>query len=236
MTISICDDNRSGRERLEELVSQYKKERGLPKLNILNYDSPRKLAADLSRVESDAYLLDIMFHNGSGIELEKEIRQYYRNNPIIFVSSPVRGVRNVSSVCALRYYVRPHELFEMLDHTLELKQTVRAPIYSLNTTRGKQQILFSDIMYVERSAQVLLLTTSNGRVHESVTLRESFASKVKPLLADDRFTQTHVSFLVNMDAIETYHKDEIVMRDGHRIPISRKFIPIVKEKYAAYFC
>lgn len=234
MTISICDDNRGERERLKELVSQYKRERGIPKLDILNYDSPGKLAADLSRVESDAYLLDIVFHNGN--ELEDKIRQHYRNNPIIFVSSPARSVRNMSSFCAVRYYVKPHELFEMLDHTLDLKQTVRAPIYSLNTTKGRQQILFNDIMYVERSAQVLLLTTSNGRVHESVTLRESFASKVKPLLEDPRFTQTHVSFLVNMDAIETYHKDEIVMRDGHRIPISRKFIPIVKEKYATYFC
>lgn len=236
MTISICDDSRGGREKLGELVSQYKKERGISKLTILDYDSPIKLAADLSRVESDAYLLDIMFKNGNGIELAKEIRQYYHSNPIIFISSPTKPVRNMLNVYATRYYMRPHELFEMLDHTLEIRQAKRSPVYSLNTTKGKQQIYFSDIMYVERSAQVLLLTTLNGRVHESVTLRESFASKVGPLLADERFTQTHVSFLVNMDAIDRYHKNEIIMRDGHRIPISRKFIPIVKEKYAAHFC
>lgn len=235
MTISICDDNRHGREKLGELVSQYKRERGISKLDIRNYDSPLKLAADLSKVESDAYLLDIMFNNGSGMELAKEIRQYYHNNPIIFVSSPTKSVRNALNVYAMRYYMKPNELFEMLDYTLEIKQTKRIPIYSLNTTEGKQQIHFKDIMYVERSAQVILLTTSNGRVHESVTLRESFASKVKPLLEDERFTQTHVSFLVNLNAIDTYHKDEIIMRDGRRIPISRKFIPIVKEKYSAYF-
>ena len=56
------------------------------------------------------------------------------------------------------------------------------------------------------------------------------------LLEDARFTQTHVSFLVNIDAVDRYQKNQMIMRDGRCIPISRKYIPAVKEKYNAYCC
>lgn len=233
MTISICNKNHAGRS-LKQLVLQYKKERGLTMLNILNYDSPGKLEADLGRVESDAYLLDLMFPGMSGIDLAKKIRKHDGCNPIIFVSVPARETCSASDAYAMRYYVKPLELYELLDHTLKLERRKGKDVYSLNTSEGRQSIRFGEIMYVERIAQAMLITTVGGRSYESVTLRESFTSKVALLLEDERFTQTHVSYLVNMDAVAMYQKNQMIMRDGRCIPISRKYVPAVKEKYRAY--
>lgn len=52
MTIRICNRNRAGRERLEQLVTRYKNERGLSTLKIFSYDSPGKLEADHNFSES----------------------------------------------------------------------------------------------------------------------------------------------------------------------------------------
>ena len=90
-------------------------------------------------------------------------------------------------------------------------------------------------MYVERKNQALHITTNTGKVYESVTLRESFAGKLRPLLEDERFVQTHVSFVVNMDAVDVCRKDQIIMQDGRMIPISRNFSASVKERYLSYF-
>ena len=219
-----------------KLVSQYKKERNLTALKILNYDSPGKLEADLGKVESDAYFLDIMFSGMSGVDLAKKIRRYDACNPIVFLTPATRNVYRVSSAYAIRYFVKPVELYDLLDDSLKAGKAHGNSFYSLNTVEGRQSICFAEIMYVERIAQAILVTTVGGRTYESVTLRESFASKVRLLLADERFMQTHVSYLVNIDAIDRYQKNQIIMRDGRCIPISRKYIPVVKEKYNAYCC
>ena len=238
MIVSICDDNSIGREVLRELVLEYQRQREISDLKILEYDSPVVLAKDLDRIESDIYLLDIMFPDGNGIELAREIRLRYHHNPIIFITSSKEDTIDAFNVFALRYFikpVRPKPFFETMDYAVERLKVDAPKYYMINTIEGKQKLRFSSIMYVERKSQVLHITTNSGKVYESVTLRESFSSKLKPLLEDDRFVQTHVSFVVNLDAVDVYRKDQMIMQDGRIIPISRNFSTGVKERYLSYF-
>lgn len=238
MLVSICDDNEIGREILRELLVQYQKQRGIGKLDIVEYASPMELQNDLEHVESDIYLLDIIFPDGNGIELAKEIRLRYHQNPIIFITSSKKDTLNAFNVFALQYFVkpvRPKPFFETLDYAIAGLRADLPKFFMINTTEGKQRLRFSTIMYVERKNQVLLITTNTGKVYESVTLRESFANKLEPLLEEDRFIQTHVSFVINLDAVDTYKKDVIVMQDGKEIPISRNFSAQVKERWLSYY-
>lgn len=238
MIVSICDDNSIGRDVLRTLLMEYQRQRGISDIEILEYDSPVMLGRDLDRVESDVYLLDIIFPDGNGIELAKEIRLRYHHNPIIFITSSEEDTMNAFNVFALRYFVkpvRPKPFFETMDYAVARLKTDAPKYFVINTTEGKQKLRFSSIMYVERKNQNLHITTNTGKVYESVTLRESFASKLSPLLAEDRFVQTHVSFVVNLDAVDTYRKDQMIMQDGRCIPISRSFSTNVKERYLSYF-
>lgn len=239
MIVSICDDNSIGREVLRELLLEYKRQREISDLEILEYDSPVALARDLDRVESDVYLLDIIFPDGNGIDLAREIRLRYHHNPIIFITSSQKDTLNAFNVFALRYFVkpvRPKPFFETLDYAVGRLQESAPKYFMINTTEGKQRLRFSTIMYVERKNQVLHITMNTGKVYESVTLREAFANKLRPLLEDDRFVQTHVSFVVNLDAVDAYRKDHMIMQDGRNIPISRTYNTSVKERYLSYFC
>ena len=223
---------------MRELVLEYQRQREISDLKILEYDSPVVLAKDLDRIESDIYLLDIMFPDGNGIELAREIRLRYHHNPIIFITSSKEDTIDAFNVFALRYFikpVRPKPFFETMDYAVERLKVDAPKYYMINTIEGKQKLRFSSIMYVERKSQVLHITTNSGKVYESVTLRESFSSKLKPLLEDDRFVQTHVSFVVNLDAVDVYRKDQMIMQDGRIIPISRNFSTGVKERYLSYF-
>ena len=146
---------------------------------------------------------------------------------------------NAFNVFALRYFVkpvRPKPFFETMDYAVARLKGDAPKYFMINTTEGKQKLRFSTVMYVERKNQVMHITMNTGKVYESVTLRESFASKLGPLLADDRFVQTHVSFVVNLDAVDVYRKDHMIMQDGRQIPISRNFSTTVKERYLSYFC
>ncbi|MCI7131188.1 MAG: LytTR family DNA-binding domain-containing protein [Lachnospiraceae bacterium] len=239
MIVSICDDNAIGREVLRALLLEYKKQREITDLKILEYDSPVALEKDLDHIESDLYLLDIFFPDGNGIELAREIRLRYHQNPIVFITSSEGDTMNAFNVFALRYFVkpvRPRPFFETLDYAVARMKADPVKYFMVNTIEGKQKLRFSSIMYVERKNQVLHITTNTGKVYESVTLRESFANKLQPLLAEDRFVQTHVSFVVNLDAVDVYQKDQMTMQDGRHIPISRNFSTIVKERYLSYFC
>ena len=146
---------------------------------------------------------------------------------------------NAFNVFALRYFVkpvRPKPFFETMDYAVGRLQEDAPKYFMINTTEGKQRLRFSSIMYVERKNQVLHITMNTGKVYESVTLREAFASKLRPLLEDDRFVQTHVSFVVNLDAVDAYKKDLMIMQDGKEIPISRNFSTRVKEQWLSYYC
>ncbi len=239
MIVSICDDNEIGREILKELLWEYQRHRDIETLEIMEYDSPLALIKDLDRVESDVYLLDIMFPDGNGIELAKEIRLRYHHNPIIFITSSKEDTMKAFTVYALRYFVKPisqSTFFETMDYVCTMLYESGAPKYFLiNTTEGRQRLRFSSIMYVERKNQSVLLTTNSGKIYESVTIRESFSNKLGPLLEDGRFVQTHVSFVVNLDSLDLYGKNYLTMQDGRRIPVSRNFYIDAKEKICAYF-
>ena len=239
MIVSICDDNAIGRDVLRALLLEYQKQRKIDDLNVMEYDSPVALAKDLDRIESDVYLLDILFPDGNGIELAREIRLRYHHNPIIFITSSKEDTLNAFNVFALRYFVkpvRPKPFFETMDYAVARLMEDAPKYFMINTIEGKQKLRFSSVMYVERKNQNLPITTNTGKVYESVTLRESFSSRLAPLQADDRFVQTHVSFVVNLDAVDVYQKDQMVMQDGRQIPISRNFSTAVKERYLSYFC
>lgn len=238
MIVSICDDNSIGRDVLHALVLEYQKRREISDLKILEYDSPVALAKDLDRIESDVYLLDIIFPDGNGIELAREIRLRYHHNPIIFITSSKEDTLNAFKVYALCYFVKPvhpKEFFETMDYAVAQMSENARKYFLVNTIEGKQRLRFSSMMYVERKGQSMHITMNSGKVYESVTLREAFASKLKPLLEDERFVQTHVSFVVNLDAVDVCQKDQIIMQDGRQIPISRSFSSSFKERYLSYF-
>ncbi len=238
MIISICDDNLIGREFVRTVVLHYKKMREIGELKLLEYTSPKQLERDLDAVESDVYILDAVYQDGDGIELARQIRVRYLYNPILFITSSREHALHAFSVFATGYFVkpvRPKALLEALDYACKTMKENRASYLQINTVEGRQRLRFSAIMCVERSGQSLRITLNSGRVFDSVTLRESFASKVEPLLQDEHFVQTHVSFLVNLDAVDVYQKDHMILQNGREIPISRKYSAIVKEKYNAYF-
>ena len=239
MIVSICDDNPIGRDVLHALVLEYQKQREISDLKILEYDSPVALAKDLDRIESDVYLLDIIFPDGNGIELAREIRLRYHHNPIVFITSSKEDTLNAFNVFALRYFVKPvhpKPFFETMDYAVaQMKEDARK-YFLINTVEGKQRLRFSSIMYVERKGQSMHITMNTGKVYESVTLREAFASKLRPLLEDGRFVQTHVSFVVNLDAVDVCQKDQVTMQNGRHIPVSRNFSTGFKERYLSYFC
>lgn len=238
MIVSICDDNSIGRDILRALVLKYRKQKGISDLKILEYDSPVEMIKDLNRIESDVYLLDISFPDGNGIELAQEIRLRYQYNPIIFITSSEEDTMNAFSVYALRYFVKPVEtepFFDTLDYVVDRMKKEEPSCFMINTTEGKQKIPLSSILYIERKNQCMHITTNSGKVYESVTLRESFARKLSPLLEDVRFVQTHVSFVVNLDAVDLYKKDHVLMEDSRVIPISRQFSVDVKEKVLSYY-
>ena len=87
-------------------------------------------------------------------------------------------------------------------YLLDISFTDEKKYFTVRTVDGERKLRYSSIMYVERDGQTLRITTSSGSVYQSVTLRESFSAKLKPLLEDERFVQTHVSFVVNLDAVK----------------------------------
>ena len=65
----------------------------------------------------------------------------------------------------------------------------------------------------------------------------SFYSKMSDLekMVDNTwFVRIHVSYIVNMDYVKIIYSDEIIMNNGIRLPISKKYHKSVKLEHMKY--
>ncbi len=92
-------------------------------------------------------------------------------------------------------------------------------VESLNVkvNRRNKQIILTNILYIESLSDYVQIHLETG---ETVTTREKISALVEKL--PDHFIRIHRSFLVNKNMIDTYSKEEVIVK-GQELPISRSY-------------
>lgn len=83
----------------------------------------------------------------------------------------------------------------------------------------------SDISYIEIIRKIVILHTENREFHTYSTL-----SSISRQL-DERFFQVHKSFIINMEYISSLDANDVILKDGNHIPLSRMHKTALKERY-----
>ena len=137
---------------------------------------------------------------------------------------------------AQRYLLKPikeKELNEAMDFAVSQALLMQKALH-INTAKGIQQILYQDIEYVENAARALHVFTIDGKETVSRLLRNSFEKDMELLLENEDFIQTHKSFIVNLSHVRLYGQNQMTMRSGAQIPISKSRQAEVKRGYLSY--
>ena len=239
MKIIVCDDDPASLDQINSLLLAYGKEKEM-RMAIHTYLSAAQVQEVFAAGElknTDLILLDIMMKDKNGIELAEEIRSKNKDVPIVFVTSSTEFALKAYHVQAVRYLLKPlnkEAIYEMLDFVIAHLLIKKDKLFEINTKKRCVNINYSEIVYVENVARRMWVTLKNGKVYQSVGIRDSFEKQVGCLLQEENFIQPHKSYVANLDYVSSYTTSILHMDNDSDIPISRRNSLEVKQRYLKY--
>lgn len=225
--IAVCDDDVPFLGVLEAHVGDYARRRQR-NICVHCYDNPTHFWAAYTLDAYHIVLLDMVMPGQNGAELARKVFTHNRNCVIAFMSvSPDFAVEGygVNAVSYLLKPASPEKLDHMLDRCLECYAELRSRSLLFKLAGVTKKVETSSIRFIE---------SRNKQMH--VHCRDEVLivpGKLSDLLATlpPNFVQTHKSYVVNLGCATAMNRDELILADGMRVPVSRQFHKEAAKRY-----
>lgn len=174
----------------------------------------------------DLIFLDINMPGISGISFAKSINKYIK---IIFTTAYREYAIDGFDLHAVDYLLKPISFERLLDAVtnfkenhfdpakIEVTEDASAEFIFVKIDRKMHKIDFDKILWIESLSDYLKIETING----TKVTRETITALENKLPSKD-FIRIHRSFIVGLNKIESYSKEEVLIRETS-IPISRTY-------------
>lgn len=233
MRIAVCDDEEREISHIGKLITEYEISRG-ETVECHYFMNSTDFLCDLRGGEYDLILLDVLMPGIGGIQAAQEMRVLDKNVRLIFMSSSPEFAVESYSVGAYYYLLKPidkNSFFVLLDKIAgELSMQVEKG-FVLKSRDGIVGIAFTRLAYVEVMNKTVFFHMEDGTVCETTATLSEFEEK---LLSRPEFLKTHRSYLVNLNYIQKIDVNCITMKDGYRVPVSRRQRSRVQDVYVHF--
>lgn len=217
MKIAVCDDDRSQRHYLKEIVLAWAK-RNCHLVELKQYANAEAFLFDFAEEKDfDILLLDVEMQEINGVALAKKVRRENQVVQIIFVTGFYEYFGDGFDVSALHYLIKPIDaakLEPVLDRAVN-GMTLRKRSVLVVTQEGSVKIPLADILYIEAERVYIVVHTMQGNYRTRITLLKFCAE------LDDTFFKIHRSFVVGLMHIKIITKTSVTLINGDLLPISR---------------
>ena len=217
ITAAIVDDDPNIRETLQAaLITDTQKRRIPVQLSVCASGSE---FLTLPQEKWDLVLMDVEMLGQNGIETARQLRRVNDRAAIIFITNYIQYALEGYEVQAFRYLLKPIDAaqFEQVVGTaldeIHHRQTAYLQL------KGRSEIIrlaIDELIYAETERGHLLLHTP-GKVLECYSTMEKLEQELK----QEAFFRCHSSFLVALEAVRQIEKQDVVLKDGTRVPVSK---------------
>lgn len=233
INIAICDDSEEDLKIISTFVSKSIEELNIA-FKIAAFNEGQDLIEHMrsGKENFDIVFLDIYMKASQGINIAKEIREFDKECKIIFITCSHEHAIDSYEVRAVYYILKPineEKLNIAIKLAIEELNKENKHIVIMNK-KGSYKILYKDILYAESKARIINIYLKSQEVITFYSKLEDFLQK----LQDERFLQSHKSFIVNMDHILRIEDKLIFMVNKTNIPISSANMSKIKEMYFKY--
>ena len=232
--IAFCDDDMDVLHQMNELLDRYRVERN-EDITYAAFQSPFELLTEIEKgIRPDILFLDVVMPGQNGMDVAKEIRQYYTNMKMIFLTSSPEFAVESYSVGAYFYQLKPiweESFFRLMDAVLAECEKKKKNSLILRSKDGITRIDLQQLEYCEVLGRKLLFHLENGAVLESAGSLDDLAGQ---LMQYSNFFRPHRSFLVNMEYIQNISSRSIKMVNDAEIPIPHGKCSEIKNTYMEY--
>ena len=217
ITAAIVDDDPNIRETLQAaLIADTQKRRIPVQLSVCASGSE---FLTLPQEKWDLVLMDVEMPGQNGIETARQLRRVNDRAAIIFITNYIQYALEGYEVQAFRYLLKPIDAAQFE----QVVGTVLDEIHHRQTAylqlKGRSEIIrlaIDELIYAETERGHLLLHTP-GKVLECYSTMEKLEQELK----QEAFFRCHSSFLVALEAVRQIEKQDVVLKDGTRVPVSK---------------
>lgn len=228
--IALCDDNKEDMLQLhQKIIEWYRENSKNQSVSITEYSDSVYLSSVIDAGDShDVFFLDVEMPKVDGFQLADKIRNKLPAAIIVFLTSHSELAPDGYKFRALRY-VSKLVLSQKLPEALEAVQKEFSALESgylvVPHYTDALRIPYNEILYVQhilRSSQIY--TLRQGVIKDNRGLKTIYS-----VIGDKRFIYIDRSTFVNIDFIRELTGNEIILRTGESLAISRPMLANVKE-------
>ena len=228
--IAFCDDDLSVLRELSALMDKYRVERN-QNIMYASFNSPLELLTEVERgTRLDIIFLDVLMPAQNGISTAMEIRQYDTSVKIIYLTSSAEYAVDSYSVGAYFYQLKPiwqESFYRLMDSVLSECHKDKENSLILRSRTGITRLDLDRLQYCEVMGRTLLFHRKDGEALDSIGRLDDLCEQLKDY---EQFVRCHRSYLINMEHVEHYEYDNVVMKDKTRLSISKANRKKVRER------
>lgn len=228
LNIAVCEDNENDSTRLSECLSKVCGELDIT-ANIDLFLSGETFLAACEKNKYHIAFMDVCLGGITGIEAAKSLKAPPR---LVFTTSAAEYAVQAFGLNAEHYLLKPVTLemvTEALKRCIDAFSAKSAQTLAVKTGKSITRIPMAEIMYIEVTNKVCSIYTEN-RVYKTCAALNSLLECLDGTL----FMRAQKSYAVNMDFIECFYYDRIVMRGGLEITLSRNNRTELKNQYRQF--
>lgn len=230
--IAVADDQKEFVDMINEEVRKFYNKKGLI-CKIKSYDSSNTLLFDLEEMNFDIYILDVEMPGLNGLQIAEKIRKYSTGAYIIFITSHTKYALDAFDVQAYKYILKKQINTKLADALEEIEEKLELDAkeyYIVNTKARYEKIYYKDILYIYKEGKNSVIVKNN----ESTFTRNSIQYVYKDL-DHSQFIFIDRGCIVNIVHVMKIYSNEVYIRNGEKLLVSRAHVNEVKEHVHKYW-
>ncbi len=230
--IMILDDEESYLKKEERLTKQFFSERGIS-CKIVTYQNVQWFLYGLEEEKYDLYILDVEMPEKNGLEVAREIRKFYPNPFIIFVTNFMDYAAEAYEVNTYRYIsksILDTKLIEAYKAILPELINKEKKYYIIEKRGEMNKLEYSNIYYLKKENKYVVLVHRGGesRVRSSL-------GKVLDDLNSRKFIIVDKGVAVNLQHVMRIKGHDLYMRNGMVLAIGNARLGEVKKMLSIFW-
>lgn len=230
--IAICDDSKEELEYVSQvIVNAFEKK--CVNVTTQMYMSALDLLNENRKEPFDIVFLDLDMPGIDGMETADRIGSLDNSTAIVFVTNHEELVYKAYRFKAIGFIRKKYleiEINEILD--IFLKEAMYKKQYLIFKDSGKSvKIKIGDIIYMRSKDHYIDVITTDE--NNKCVVRDSMHN-IEKMYSNYGFIRVHSRYIVNYRYIYSLGKDEIVLTNNQKIPMSRGRVNDVKQMFQYY--
>lgn len=229
MRILICDDDALIVEQLQKYIRSFFESIGVKCPELTCFSDGESLLADNG--EKDILFLDVEMPGMNGIHVGKELKKKNDKMIIFIVTSYSEYLDDAMRFHVFRYLSKPlarQRFFRNMKDAVDLYHTMTIKI-PVETKQGVHTLSASSVIAVEAQGRKVTVHTTLCDFESIHNMRYWLE-----LLPENRFFQTHRSFIINFEHVTDFDRSLVHMTDHQSAYLTKRKYSSFKEAYLLY--